>query len=287
MLILVLGSKFGILKSGNIIKLLLETKLNIFNYKNLIKTVAITDFKLKYEGSFLGYLWSLVKPLMMFGVLLFVFTNVFKIGNSIKAYPIYLLSGIVLWSFFTEATATLMGSIAGKAHVIRKIYFPRIVLPIANSLTSIMILGANLVIVAVFMFFFKVQITKDVLVLPLLFLELYVLVLGVGLFLAALYVRFRDVSHIWEVIMQAMFYGTPILYSPSQLPELAQKILILNPMAQIIQDFRYILVSKETITAATMYSWKFLWIPYVLPVVIFAFGYFVFNKMAARFAEDV
>lgn len=261
--------------------------MNIFKYKNLIKTIAITDFKLKYEGSVLGYLWSLIKPLLMFGVLLFVFTNVFKIGSTIPNYPVYLLTGIVVWSFFTEATATLMGSIAGKAHIIRKVYFPRIVLPIANSITSILVFLANLVIVAVFMIFFHVAPSANIVFIPLLFIELYILILGVGFFLSALYVKFRDVAHIWDVFIQAMFYGTPILYSPSALPEFAQKILMLNPMAQIIQDFRSILITPETLTAADIYTMKYLWIPYVLPIVMLIIGYLVFNKMAARFAEDV
>lgn len=265
----------------------MDKKFNLFDYKNLIKTVAVTDFKLKYEGSILGYLWSLVKPLMMFAVLLFVFTTVFKISGGIKNYPVYLLSGIVLWSFFTEASVTLMGSIAGKAHVIRKIYFPRLVLPIANSITSIMILIANLIIVAIFMLFFRITPSGLIFLIPLLFIELYFLVLGVGLLLAALYVRFRDIAHIWDVGIQAMFYGTPILYSPAMLPKYAQKILMLNPMAQIIQDFRYIVITKETLTASYVLGQKYMLIPYLIPFITFIIGKYVFDKMAARFAEDV
>jgi len=261
--------------------------ISIKEYNNLIKTVAITDFKLRYEGSVLGYLWSLVKPLLMFGVLLIVFTQVFKIGDNIPNYPVYLLSGIVLWSFFTEASATLMGSIAGKAHVIRKVYFPRIILPIANSFTAILVLIANLVVVALFMVFFNITPTLSVLWLILLFLELYILVLGVGLLLSALYVKFRDVAHIWDVVVQAMFYGTPILYSPEQMPEIARKIQMLNPMAQIIQDFRSLVISPTTLTASEILPASFVWIPYALPILILTLGYLVFNKMAARFAEDV
>jgi ABC-2 type transport system permease protein len=261
--------------------------IKISDYKNLIKTVAVTDFKLKYEGSVLGYFWSLAKPLLMFSVLLFVFTRVFKIGGEIPNYPVYLLSGIVLWSFFTEATQTLMGSIAGKAHVIRKVYFPRIILPIANSFTAVLVLMANLVIVVIFMIFYKIAPTWSMVWLPLLFLELYILVLGVGLLLSALYVRFRDIAHIWDVVLQAMFYGTPILYSPERMPELARKIQMLNPMAQIIQDFRSLVISPATLTASEILPTHFVWIPYALPIITLIVGYFVFNKMAARFAEDV
>jgi len=261
--------------------------MNIFKYKNLIKTIAITDFKLKYEGSVLGYLWSLMKPLLMFSVLLFVFTRVFKVGSTIPNYPVYLLSGIVLWSYFTESSATLMGSIAGKAHIIRKVYFPRIVLPVANSLTSIMILFANLIIVAIFMAFSRIVPTWTVLLTPFLFIELYILVLGVGLLLSALFVRFRDIAHIWEVIIQAMFYATPILYAADKLPEPYRQIAMLNPMAQIIQDFRFLVISDQALTAYHILPTAALWIPYTLPLIVFSLGYYVFNKMAARFAEDV
>lgn len=260
---------------------------SFLKYRNLIKMIALTDFKLKYEGSFLGYLWSLVKPLMLFTVMYFVFTRVFKLGSTIPYYPVYLLTGIVVWTFFTETTVTALYSIVSKGQLIRKVYFPRIILIFSNSLTSFLTFASNLVIVFAFMVFNSVPVSSRILVLPLLFIELYIFALGVGLFLGALYVKFRDIAHIWEVILQALFYATPILYSPDRLPGVFQKIAMLNPMAQIIQDFRWSLISSETMTAWDVLYVRYTWIPYVLVIVVFIFGYFVFEKMAATFAEEV
>ncbi len=261
---------------------------DVFKYFNLIKTISLTDFKLKYQGSVLGYLWSLVKPLMLFTVMYFVFTRVFKLGNGIPYYPVYLLLGIVVWTFFLETSISCLLSIVGKGDLIRKVYFPRAVLIISNSMTAFLTFLANLVIVFVFMVANRVPLTWNVLLVPLVMIELYIFVLGVGLILSSLYVKFRDISHIWEVAMQALFYATPILYSPMALPESYRRILMLNPIAQILQDFRYLIISTKTVTVSSIYqsSWLAI-IPYLLPIIIFVSGYFLFEKMAAKFAEDV
>lgn len=257
------------------------------NYYELIKAIALTDFKLKYEGSILGYLWSLVKPLMLFAVLYYVFTNVFRIGNAIPFYPVYLLTGIVIWSFFSETSISCLLSIVSKGEIIRKVYFPRIVLIFSNSLTSLLTFSSNLVIVFIFMAFNRIIPNSNIIFIPLLILELFIFVLGVGLFLGSLYVKYRDVSHIWEVLLQALFYATPILYPPSLLPAVTQKILMMNPMAQIIQDFRFCLITPETLTVSAIIDGPLFLVPYVLPFLIFFLGYFVFEKMAAKFAEEV
>lgn len=260
----------------------------IFNYTHLTKTIALTDFKLKYQGSMLGYLWSLVKPLMLFTVLYFVFTKVFKVGADIPYYPVYLLTGIVVWNFCVETTVSCLYAIVGKGDLIRKVYFPRAVLVISNSATAFLTFVGNLLIVFVFMAINHVPLTWKVLLLPVLFVELYVLVLGLGLILSALYVKFRDIAHIWEVFLQAMFYATPILYSPTMISGWGRTVLLLNPVAQILQDFRYLLITDKSITAAaTISSPLLLAVPYALPFIIFTIGYFVFEKSAARFAEDV
>lgn len=260
----------------------------IFKYFNLIKTIALTDFKLKYQGSVLGYLWSLVKPLMLFTVMYFVFTRVFKLGGNIPYYPVYLLLGIVVWTFFLETSISCLLSIVGKGDLIRKVYFPRAVLIVSNSFTAFLTFLANLVIVFVFMIFNHVPFTWNILLAPIVMVELYVFVLGVGLILSSLYVKFRDVSHIWEVVMQALFYATPILYSPLALPETYRKILMISPVAQILQDMRYLIITNQTLTVSSIYHSPFIIaIPYILPFIIFAFGYTLFEKMAAKFAEDV
>ncbi|PIZ00072.1 hypothetical protein COY62_04555, partial [bacterium (Candidatus Howlettbacteria) CG_4_10_14_0_8_um_filter_40_9] len=189
------------------------------NYIGLTKELSLTYFKLKYQGSFLGYFWSLVKPLMTFIVLLFVFTKVFKVGGSVEHYPVYLLLGIILWGFFQEMTVISLGAIVENSDLIRKVYFPRIVLVIARGITSLMTFVLNFAVVLIFIFVAGIHLQLPSVLVILLFLELFVLSTGVGLILSSLFVRFRDVAHIWEVFMMAAFYATPILYPLSLVPE--------------------------------------------------------------------
>jgi len=256
-------------------------------YLGLIKELAITDFKLKYQGSVLGYVWSLVKPLMLFLVLYFVFTRVFRLGNSVPHYPVYLLLGVVIWGFFTEVTANSLGAIVSKGDLIRKVYFPRIVLVISGGITSLITFSLNLIVVFIFMWFTHAEISVLSPLFILLVIELFILSIGLGLILSSLFVRFRDLSHIWEIILQAMFYATPILYPLLLVPSPFSKIMMLSPVAQIIQDSRYILITPQTETAWMIMGAKFYVIPYILPFIILIFGYILFEKSAAKFAEEV
>jgi ABC-2 type transport system permease protein len=260
----------------------------ILKYNNLIKTLALTDFKLKYQGSVLGFLWSLFKPLFLFSVILIVFTKVFNLGNSVPFYPVYLLFGIVIWTFFIEATVSCLYSIVSKGDLIRKVYFPRIVLVFSNSFTAFLTLCSNLIIVVLFIIFFgATPLFENIIFVPFLLFELFIFVLGIGLLLGSLYVKFRDIAHIWEIGLQALFYATPILYPLSIVPSNLAKIVILSPLAQIIQDLRFILITRESQTAIGVLGWPLALIPYILPFVIFVVGVFVFEKMAAKFAEEI
>ncbi len=262
-------------------------KIKQYNYFGLTRELALTDFKLKYQGSFFGYLWSLAKPLMLFGVLYLVFTRFFRLGGSIPHYPVYLLLGIVLFNYFVESTSASMGSIVGKGDLIRKVYFPRIILTVSTSITALITLLLNMIVVFIFMILSKTVPTIDTPFLVLLLLELFVLVSGVSLFLASLFVRFRDIAHIWEVCNQVLFYAVPIIYPLSFVPGRIGKILLLNPLAQIIQDSRFVLITHQTATAGSMLHFPYVFIPYTLPFIVFAFGYWFFQKSAAKFAEEV
>jgi ABC-2 type transport system permease protein len=253
----------------------------------MVREIALTDLKLKYQGSVLGYLWSLLKPLMLFGIMFLVFTKVFKLGNSIPNYPVYLLLGIVIWTFFSEVTGLCMGAIVGKGNLIRKVYFPRILLVIANSITSLITFVLNLAIVFVFMFGSGIQLQPRAFFFILIIIELYIFIFGVALILSALYVKFRDIAHIWEVLLQALFYATPILYPMSFVPAPYNTIVSLSPVAQIIQDSRYFLLSAETTRVGDVLHFPLVLVPYLLPFIILAVGYFIFNKMSAKFAEEV
>lgn len=255
----------------------------------LLKQLVITDFKLRYQGSILGYVWSLLKPMALFVILYIVFTKFLKIGADIPHYPVYLLLGIVLWNYFAESTAGSIGSIVSKGDLIRKINFPKYVIVMAASFSALINLFLNFIVIAVFMVVSGVDISKYVILLPLIILELFVLSLSLGFILSSAFVRYRDISHIWEVVLQGLFYATPILYPISLLPPKAAKLAILNPLAQIIQDARFVLVSPQTQTISSVFvgrPWIRL-VPLMIVVVCALVAVIYFKKRSKYFAEEV
>lgn len=255
-------------------------------YGSMIREIAVTDFKLKYQGSVLGYVWSFAKPLMLFAILYFVFTRLFRIGGSVPHYGQYLLLGIVLWSYFVDATIVAMVSVVDRSDLIRKVYFPRIVIPIAASVSSLITLVLNLAVIFVFIGVARIgpQITSPLFLL--LLLELYVFSLGCSLLLAALYVRFRDFRHIWEVLLQLLFYLSPIIY-PLTFAGRFAPVMALSPIAQIVEDSRKILITPATRTVTDILPWPFAAVPYLIPVLLVILGYWYFEASAARFAEEL
>lgn len=257
----------------------------------LLAELVRTDFKLRYQGSILGYLWSLLKPLMLFAVLYVVFVQLLKFGGDIPHFPIYLLLGIVLWTFFADMTNQSLTSIVGRGDLIRKIRIPRWIIVVSASVSALINLGLNLLVVLVFMIFNQVDLLQTSLWLPLILLEIYVLGLGLSLFLAAFYVKYRDTNHIWEVIMQAGFYATPILYPMTIIANVDyQKILLLNPMAQSIQDARYALVTHHpsNITISKAFEGgAYRLIPVALCILILLVGIWYFRRESKHFAENL
>lgn len=262
----------------------------VFSKQNraLISELVRTDFKLRYQGSALGYAWSLLKPLLMFAILYVVFVKFLRIGGDIPHYPIYLLLGIVIWNFFTEMTGQSLGSIVGRGDLIRKIKIPRWIIVISASVSALINLGLNLIVIAFFLVINQVPIGWHMILLPLTLLEVYVFALGLSFFLAAAFVKFRDLSNIWDVITQAGFYVTPILYPLSIIQnEFFQKLLLLNPMAQTIQDARYSTVTDQTITIwSRLHGFEVL-IPFVIVVFVFVSGVWYFKKESRYFAETL
>lgn len=257
------------------------------NYLNLTLQLALTDFKLKYSGSILGYIWSLVKPLLLFGVLYVVFTYFFSLGKGIPNYPVYLLVGIIFWAFFSEATLSGMHSIVGRGELIRKVNFPKIIIVLAAVITSILTFALNLVIILLFLLFSKIMPDYHALLLIPLTAELIIFIFGLSLILATFYTKFRDFSHIWEVVLQVGFYAIPIIYPVFFIPDALKTIIMLNPVTQIIQDARWSLVSRDVNT-----SWEVLGLPLGLLTLalvagIFIFGLWFFNSSAKNFAEEI
>ena len=254
----------------------------------LLKQLVITDFKLRYQGSILGYMWSLLRPLAIFIILYIVFTRFLRIGNSIPNYPVYLLLGIVLWNFFIEVTTGSVGVVVAKGDLMRKINFPKYVIILAGSMAALINLFLNLLVVLLFMFINGVNFRVSGLLFPLLVFELFIFSLAVGFFLSTAFVRFRDIGYIWEVITQAAFYATPILYPLALVPVEYAKILILNPLAQIIQDSRYVLITDQTQTIGSLYSSQLMrLVPLSLVGVSVVVAVTYFRKRSSFFAEEV
>jgi len=258
------------------------------SYSNLLRELAITDYKVKYQGSLLsGYAWSFAKPLLLFAVLYFVFTRFVRLGAGEPNYALELLLGIVIWSYFADATVRAMGSIVERGDLIRKVYFPRIIIVIAASLSSLITLGLNLVVVIVFFIASGVTPRISAPLFLLLILELYALTLGCSFLLAALFVRFRDFRHIWELGLQLLFYASPIIYPLSFIPEKWRVLFSLNPIAQIVQDSRNVLISPTTLTPWHVIQSPLALVPYAIPVIVLALGYLYFGHAAAEFAEEI
>lgn len=265
---------------------------NIISRRNriLLRELVVTDFKLRYQGSVLGYLWSVLKPLFLFVIMFIVFDKILGAGKDVEHYPVYLLLGIVLWTFFTESTIQGLQSIVSRGDLIRKINFPKYIIVISGTISALINLLINLAVVLVFCVINGVEFHLSALLVPIFIIELYVFALAVAFFLAALNAKFRDVGYLWDIFLQAAFYTTPILY-PLQMviekSELAAKILMLNPIAQVIQDIRYNLVTHTTIRLEDLvHGWKLL-IPFILLVVISVVAGWYFKRSQKNFAEEV
>lgn len=255
-------------------------------FKELVKT----DFQLRYQGSILGMAWSVLKPLMLFAVMYTVFVRFLKFSDGTPTFTISLLCGTCLWSFFSEATTVGMQSIVGRGDLLRKVHFPNYIIVASATMGSMISLGINLIVVIFFGFFANAQYTWHVILVPFNILQLYLLALGCALLLSTLYVYFHDVAHIWEVILQAMFYAIPIIYPITMVsnsyPVIA-KIMLLNPVAQTIMDIRHNLVAPSYVpTVWTMIDTPFIsLIPYILTLFILLFGIYIFKKNCRKFAE--
>ncbi len=255
----------------------------------LLRQMVITNFKLRYQGSVLGYLWSLLKPLVMFAILDIVFLRFLKIGNNLPHKQIYLLLGIVLWTFFVEVTSQGIVAIVDSSDLMRKINFPRYVIVLATGVSALINLAFNMLVISIFMMIDHVHLGPAALLAPLLIVELFLFALSMAYFLSALFVHFRDLSYIWELFLQAAFYLTPIIYPLNTgAPARYAKWFLLSPLAQIIQDTRYCLVTNQSVTGVQVYNhfWPVL-IPFGI-VAVTAFGASAyFRSKAGYFAEDV
>ncbi|MBQ9020144.1 ABC transporter permease [Candidatus Saccharibacteria bacterium] len=265
----------------------------VWDRKNMIllKELTKTDFKLRYQGSALGYLWAILRPLLMFAILYVVFSKILKFGDDIPHYSVYLLTGTVLWSFFSECTNQGIQAMVMRGDLIRKIRFPKYIVVVSSTLTAVINLLINVCVIIVFALINGVEPSVSWLMVPLFIVELYALSLGISFLLGAINVKYRDVASIWDVLIQALFYTAPIIYPISMAASMsptAAKVLLLNPISQVIQDVRYNLITKETVT-----TWNYIdntWLkllPIAIIILLLIIGALYFRKKSRYFAEEV
>jgi ABC-2 type transport system permease protein len=259
-------------------------------FADLTWMIGSTNYKLTYFGSALGYLWSLVRPLLLFGVLYVVFSQVVRFGAGIKDYPMLLLLNIVLFNFFQEATGRSVTAVVENEALVRKMHFPRMVIPLSTVLTAGMNLLLSLVAVFVFLLAYGIPARWQWLALPLILIPLVAFTSAVAMILSSLYVRFRDVSPIWAVVSTVLFYGTPVIYAIDQVKKVpgvwAEKLVLANPVADLLEQARHWIIDPTAPGAvAAIGGWEWALLPVGVFVAVCAFGLWVFNHEAPRIAE--
>jgi len=254
----------------------------------LLYLIAVTDFKRTYFGTVLGYVWSLARPLVLFGVLLAVFTQIFRVGSQVPHYPVLLLLNVVLFGFFSEATTTAVTSIVNQESVVRKTQFPRLVIPLAVVLTSLFNLSLNLVVVFVFILAFGVGPMWTWLLFPVVLALLLAITIAVSMIVASLYPRFRDMAIIWTVASTILFYGTPVLYPLDVVPDTLRDVLVINPLAPLFELARIWMIDPGAPGPADAAGGFVHLLPAIaIYVGTCALAVWVFNREAPRIAEEL
>jgi len=257
-------------------------------FGELLYLISVTEFKKTYFGTVLGYVWSLLRPLLLFGVLLFVFTKIFRLGSGVPHYPVLLLFNVVLFGFFAEATQAAVTSVVNQEGIVRKTQFPRLVIPLSVVVTALFNLGVNLVVVLIFILAFGVSPMWTWLLFPLIALALFVFVTAVSLLLSSLYVRFRDTAIIWGVLATALFYATPVLYPIEAVPSAYRDVISLNPLTPLFEQARKWVIDPGAPGAVSAAGgWSHLLASVAIFVAVCALGAWYFNREAPRIAEQL
>lgn len=253
--------------------------MSLSRYINLVQEMTLSDFKLRYQGSVLGLFWSLLKPLLMFAVLYLVFSKFVRF--SIPHYQLYLLLGIILWNFFAETTNAAINGLISKSSLIKKVDFPRSAIVVSAALVSFLNLLFNLVVFFGFLIGGGVPLSLGMTLLFVPIFFLFLLSLGVGFFLAALNTRFKDVAHLWELLLQVGFWLTPVIYAVEMIPAHYHWLIAMNPMGQIIAYARGMVIAEGFLPGLGV---GFL---FLIVLVVFGGGYFVFRMREPYFAEEL
>ncbi len=255
---------------------------------NLTWTLAATDFKLRFYGSVLGYVWTLARPFMFFGVIYVVFTQIVGLDASVKNYGVYILFALVLFTFFGEAVGSCVNCLVTRENLLRKMRFPRLVIPLSVVVTALMNLVMTLIAVVIFALISGITPTWSWLELPVLIALVALLATGLGLLLSALFVRYRDVQPIWDVVSQMLFYASPVLYVTTLVPEDYQQAYMMSPLAAVLSQMRHAIVDTGAPSAAALAGGAaWLLVPAGIVLGLFALGLWVFSREAPKIAENL
>lgn len=252
---------------------------NVWNYRHLTLKLAISDFKLRYKNSILGFFWSLIEPLLMLIVLYIIFS--FFMRMNVENYQLFLLTGIISWNMLSRGTSMGLNSILGKSSLVSKVYFPREILIISSSITALLMTLLEFVVLGIFMLIFAVMPTITIIYFPFILLIQFILIIGFSFGLASLNVYYRDIQYIWAVILQAGFFASPIIYPLSIIPEKYVWIIKLNPMTHIIEMLR------GSIIYSTIPIIQDIIFVIMISFIILVIGYIIFLRFEPRFAEEI
>lgn len=249
------------------------------NYREFLKSNVKKDIRGKYKGSFLGVLWSFINPLLSVLVYAIVFPYIMKV--KVENYLIYLITGIIPWTFFTSSINMGMISVLSNANMIKKVYFPRIILPISSVTSCLVNFLISCIIILLFCICSGLGFSIYLLWLPLIVIIQYIMLLGFTFILSSIEMYMRDIEHIVNFILSMAFYVTPILYTPDIFPNNLAWVLKLNPMAYLVNAYRSVFFYQE------MPDIMGLVVVSIFSIVIFSVGYFIFEKLQKGFAEEV
>ncbi|MEK5240005.1 ABC transporter permease [Paenibacillus sp. FSL L8-0470] len=252
---------------------------NFWKYKGLLKEFVVRDLKIKYRRSVLGYLWSLLNPLLMMIVMTAVFSSIFRF--DIPNFPIYLLSGQIIFNFFSEATTVAMSSIIGSGGLIKKVYVPKYIFPLSRVISSFVTLLFSLVAIIIVVIATNVKLTPLVLLFPLPLIYVFIFATGIGLIMSVLAVYFRDMLHLYSVLLSAWMYLTPIIYPINIVPDYVKGIIYANPMYYFVQSFRDIILYNQLPSMQT----NLMCIAFALSA--FLIGLIVFYKNQNKFVLHI
>ena len=251
----------------------------IYNYRELLKTNIKKEIRGKYKGSWLGVLWTFLNPLLMLAVYAFVFPYILRV--NVDNYTIFMIVALIPWNFFTTAIQSGTGRVVANGNILKKVYFPREIIPISITTSQSVNFLITCIIMAVFIIFSGVGFSVHALLFPLLVLIQYILILGLTFILSALTVFVRDIDHFVSVILMLGFYATPIVYQGEMLPKKFQIFLKLNPMAQLVEAYRSILYYHRLPDMTMLVVWG------LGSVALLVVGYLIFKKLEKSFVEEL